>query len=491
MDTSTPDLRAAVIRGALWVGTGQFAGQLVSWISTIVVIRLLSPSDYGLMAMCASFIWLLSLVSELGIGASIIQAKTITDEEIRRIYGVVILGSVGFAAVGHLAAPLVASFYDEPRLTALIRVMNVSFLISAFYVVPQSIAVRDLDFRLKTQVDLAAQVSGAVLMVGLAAGGAGIWTLVAGPIFGHAVRAAAYAVFGRGPARPSFDLGAVGPFLRYGLTLTGDRLAYYLHTVSDTVVIGRVLGHQPLGTYSVALTLASLPSEKILPVVTQVSFASYSRIQDDGERIRRALVRTIQTASFVAFPVFFLMSAVAPEAIRLVLGDKWAAIVLPFQILCLIMPLRAIAPILPPAVFAVGQPMVNLVNMIITFVVMALAFLAGVAGGVAGVCLAWLAAYPFVFLVATARSARALGLPPVAVLRELAFPFLASAFLLAAMLVVRAGAGGTVPLGMLALSSLAAVVAYAGLAVFFRRDDYLRLKAALFGSPRLEAGSQG
>jgi O-antigen/teichoic acid export membrane protein len=481
MQPDAGNLRAAVLRGAVWVGTGQFAGQLISWASTIVVIRLLAPADYGLMAMCTSFIWLLMLVSELGIGASLIQAKTVTDDDVRRIYGLVILCGVGFVVVGHVAAPLVASFYEEPRVTPLIRVLNISFLLTSLYLVPQSIAIRQLDFKLKTKIDLTAQVGSALVLVALAIAGAGVWTLVAGAIVGHALRAVAYALVGSGRVRPRFDLRSIGPYLRYGLALTGDRIAYYAHTVSDTVIIGRLLGHTLLGSYSVALTLASLPSEKILPIVTQVSFASYSRIQDDAERIRRNVLGTIQAVSFVAFPVFFLMTAVAPEAIGFVLGDRWAPVILPFQLLCLIMPLRAISPILPPAVFATGRPTVNLVNMIITFVVMAAAFLVGVRYGLIGICLAWLAAYPLVFVVATWRSARVLGFTLTDVLRQMGFPFVASGTMLAFVMAVKTGFPTWTNLGVLAALAVTALAAYAALAFVFRREDYARLKGALLG----------
>jgi O-antigen/teichoic acid export membrane protein len=475
------NLRATVLRGLMWVGTGQFAGQLISWASTLIVIRLLAPGDYGLMAMCTSFIWLLMLVSELGIGASIVQAKDISDEDVRKIYGIVILSSLGFVLVGHVAAPFVAAFYGEPRVTALIRVLNVSFVLTALYVVPQSIAIRELNFKLKTKIDLAAQVGNALVLVAMAIAGLGVWTLVAGAIFGHAIRALAYAAAGGGRLTPLFNARSIGPHLRYGLTITGDRLAYYAHTVSDTVIIGRLLGNTLLGTYSVAMTLASLPSEKILPIVTQVSFASYSRIQDDRERIRRNVLRSIQAVAFVAFPVFFLMTAVAPEALTFVLGEKWTPIVLPFQLLCLVMPLRAMSFIMPPAVFATGKPSVNLVNMVVTFAAMAAAFLVGVRYGVAGVCIAWLAVFPFVFLVTTWRSARALGLSLAEILRQIAFPFIASAAILGAVLALKSGFPTGANPGTLAAIAVCALAAYAALVFLFRRDDYLRLKGALLG----------
>jgi O-antigen/teichoic acid export membrane protein len=475
------DLRGSVLKGFAWVGGGQVIGQLISWASTILVIRLLTPADYGLIAMSASFVWLLSMMSELGIGASIVQARQIGTEDIRRVYGLVILFSAAFVVVGHVVAPLVAAFYGEPRVTTLIRVTNLSFLLSALYVVPQSIAVRNLDFALKTKVDVVAQVSGAVLTVSMAVGGAGVWALALGPLGAHALRAAAFHAFSRQRVTPRFDVRSVARFVNYGLTITGDRLAYYLHTVSDTVILGRLLGHTALGTYSVALTLASLPAEKILPIVTQVSFASYSRIQDDRQRIARNVLRSIQMVSFVAFPAFFLMAAVAPEVLALLLGEKWSAIVVPFQVLCLIMPVKALSPILPPAVFAIGKPVVNLFNMVFTFVVMAAAFLVGVQYGVVGLCLAWVVVYPVVFLISTRRCARAIGLRLVDVLREIWFPFLASAAILALVMTVKSALVLSTHLVAVVMMLPVALAMYAALILLFRKNECLSLKHVLFG----------
>jgi O-antigen/teichoic acid export membrane protein len=329
-------------------------------------------------------------------------------------------------------------------------------------------------------VDVVAQVSGALLTVALALSGVGVWALAAGPLGGHAFRAAAFLALGKERVTPRFDLRSVGRFINYGLTITGDRFAYYLHTVSDTVIIGRLLGHTALGSYSVALTLASLPAEKILPIVTQVSFASYSRIQDDRERIARNVLRSVRMVSFVAFPAFFLMAAVAPEVLTLVLGQKWAAVVVPFQVLCLVMPVKALSPILPPAVFAIGRPMVNLVNMVFTFVVMAGAFLAGVQYGVVGLCLAWVAMYPLVFLVATRRCAHAIGLRLADVLREIWFPLLTSAAILAIVMTVKATLLSTHLVAFVMLLPVALAM-YAALVLLFRRNECLSLKHVLFG----------
>lgn len=481
MSAEQMNLRAAVVRGFLWVGTGNFIGQIISWVSTIIVIRLLSPSDYGLMAMCTSFVGFLAMMSELGIGASIVQAKQITEKEIRHIFGLVIIVSGFFIIVGHLSAPLIAQFYGQPDLVHLIRVMNVTFFLTSLYIVPQSIFIRQMNFKIKSQIDIAAQVCGAILTLIFAFKGAGVWTLIVGPIFGQLFRAVSFNIVGGSWIRPAFSYKGTKPFLNFGLTLTGDRLANYLYTQADTIIIGKSLGNSLLGVYAVALNLASIPMEKILPIITQISFASYSRIQNDMERIGKNIFRTIHAIAFIAFPLFFGMAIVAPEAILLILGRKWEAITVPFQMLCLIMPLKALSPVLPPAVFAIGKPRVNLVNMIITALVMGFAFLVGVKAGILGVCVAWLIAYPVVFLITGQRSLKALGLSLKGLLSEIKFPFFSSILMLISAELIRRMILLPQALNPLVILPWFGMAFYFTLVLVFKREEYTRLKAFLLG----------
>lgn len=482
MASEAINLRAAVVKGFLWVGTGNFLGQLISWVSTIVVIRLLSPSDYGLMAMATSFLAFLALMSELGIGASIIQAKEITEEQIRHIFGLVVVSSGIFMIIGHFGAPLVALFYSEPRVVPLMRVMNLTFLLTALYIVPQSIFIRQMNFKIKSQIDIAASVCGAILTVGFALNGAGVWTLVVSPLFGHFFRAVSFNVVSGAWLSPLFSYRRTKPFMNFGLTITGDRLANFLYSQADTIIVGKFLGNGLLGIYAVALNLASIPMEKVLPIITQVSFASYSRIQSEMDRIGKNIFRTIHAISFVGFPLFFGMASVAPVAIRFILGEKWEAIVVPFQMLCLIMPFKALSPLLPPAVFAIGKPKVNLVNMVITAFVMGVAFLVGVQGGIIGVCIAWIIAYPIVFLITARRSLNALGLSLNDFLSEIKFPFFASLLMLICLELMKAALALSESIGSLMILSLFGAAIYAILILVFKREEYDKLKSFLLGS---------
>jgi len=471
--------RQKVLTGLLWLATGNFLGQFISWCSTIIVIRMLSPSDYGLMSMATVFLNLLIMLSELGISSSIIQADEINEKEIRQIFGIVIISSFIGWTICFFSAPIVALFFKEDRLIFLIRIISINFYLIALFIIPQSILIREMNFKAKAKVDISAQIGASILALILALLGMGVWSLVYALIFLHLIKTIGFNIIHFYIFKPVFNPKGAGKLIKFGLTVTGDRLLYYLFTESDKIIIGRFLGDKLLGIYSVALNLASLPSEKILPLITQISFTSYSRIQDDVERINRNLLRSIRLISLVGFPLFWGMGCVAPEAIELILGQRWTTIVVPFQLLCIVMPFKALSPVFPPAVFAIGDAMVNLVNMAIASSFMAVAFVIGVQYGLKGICFAWIAVYPIVFCITTSRCSNSLKLPFRHVLYELIFPLFAALLMVVPILIFKSLNLKFSSLSILIISSLFGILFYVVVVFIFKKNTYLELKNLL------------
>jgi len=474
------DFKHKVLKGFLWLGTGTFIGQLVTWSSTIIVIRLLEPSDYGLMAMAGTFLALFLVLSELGMGAAIIQAKTLSDIQVRQLFGLVILLSVfGWIAI-YLTAPLVALFFNEERLIVLVRVIGIDFFIIALYTIPMSLLVRDLNFKSKAKVDLAAQVSGAIVSLGMAYNGMGVWSLIAGMLSIDVIKAFGYNIVVKRLIIPSFRISESIALTKYGLLLTGNRLLFYVFTQADRIIGGKLLGDVFLGIYSVALNLASIPAEKILPLVTQVTFASYSRIQDDIERINRNILRTIRVMAVLGFPLFWGMAGVAQEAIPLLLGEKWLSVVIPFQLFCLILPLKSLSFIFSPALFAIDKAKVLFVNMLITVSIMVSAFYVGAHWGVIGLTMSWVIAYPVVFVIITLRSLNALNLHWLKVANEILFPIMASITMLLFLGLGRYFFSDINDIVMLSLLVILGMLIYLFLIIVFKRNTYIEVFQDIF-----------
>lgn len=470
--------KSKILKGFFWLSVGTSVGQFVSWVSTIIVIRLLLPKDYGLMAMAGSAIALVRTFSELGLSSAIIRAERMTEKEIRQIYGFILASSTLVWIICHLTAPLVASFYMENDLVPIIRAMSINFVLIAFFLVPQSLFIREMNFKSKTAIDLSAQIGSAVVTLVLALIGFGVWALVIGALALNLIKAVMFNTARADRFRPLFNFTGAEKFITYGVTLTGSRVLYSLYNQADMIIVGKFLGQLAVGVYAVALNLASIPAEKVLPLINQLSFTSYSRIQGDMERIRRNLLRTTRLIAFFGFPIFWGMAAVAPEAIPLILGKKWEAAIVPFQLLCIMLPLKSLGPTLASTVIAIGEARVNLINTVVASVILVAAFLIGVRDGIIGVCVAGLIAYPFVFLITTYSNLKVLGLPFRSYLSEIFFPLIAS-FIMTFLIFLSRHVLVFSPLYLLLVLIAFGMVSYACMTLTFKKDEFLEMKRLL------------
>jgi O-antigen/teichoic acid export membrane protein len=399
-----------IVRGLKWTAGAKLASQLITWGITIFVMRLLAPADYGLLAMASVFLALLGMFAEIGLGPALVQQAETSLQKQRQAFGVILLMNLTLFVLLNAAASLIALFYAEPKLTGVIRVMSLQFLIIPFSVIPEVLLQRRLDFKYRSLSDLGSTVIGSVATLILAVSGFGVWSLVIGNLAGFFFRAVFFNIVAPFRAWPTFSLQGMRSTLAFGGNVTGSRFLWFLYTQADTVIVGRVLGGEILGVYSVALHLASLPLQRITGILNQVAFPAFSRFQHDRELIAAQLLKALSLIALVAFPILWGMSAVAPELIVVLLGTKWTEAVLPMQILTLIMPFRAVVGFLPSVTDAIGKPEIGFSNALLACIVMPIAFLIGAQWGIKGVALVWLLVYPIVLAINMQRMVRALDL---------------------------------------------------------------------------------
>lgn len=422
-----------VIRSFLWMGGGQVLGQAATWLATLVVIRLLTPMDYGLMTMAMIFLGFLFVIADLGIGAAAVQTSELAEEELRTMTAAVLLTSGAGFLLTHLAAPWLAVFFHEPRVTPIVRVLSINFPLMAIYHLPQARLVRGLEFDVKARVDLLVALTSAATSLTMALAGAGVWALVGGILAQNTARALFFQIARPTPLIPDFRRFFTDPLVQFGVLVTLDRILYFMYSYADVTIGGRVLGKEVIGLYTVAVTVTSIPVQKVMPIVNQISFAAFSRIQTEGERVRRNVLRAIQFAGLLGFPTFFGMAAVAPDFVPLLLGTQWEEAILPLQLLCLVVPLKMFSTLIPPALLGIGRPAVNLVNVLIIFLVMTGALLIGVNFGLLGLCLAWVIGFPIAFGITTTRALHTLQLGWSDFIGQIATPVLASIAMAAAV----------------------------------------------------------
>jgi len=426
-------LKSKLMVGFGWVAGANFAGQVVTWGITIVVMRILNPSDYGLLAMASVFVAFLSMMAAAGLGPAIVQAVQIDDGKLRQLQGLILILNVALFMLLFLTAPLIAVFFEESRLKDIVRVLSFQFVISGFSVIPESLLGRALMFKIRAQVDLISNIAGGGMTLVLALSGSGVWALVAGAMVSATGKAIGLNLATPYFRWPNFSLNGIWPLIAFGGHVTTARVLWFFYSQADMIIAGKLLGKEVLGFYSVAMHLASLPVQKISGVINQIAFPAFSQIQRDSQVVSGQFLKAAHTLSFFAFPVLWGVSSVAPELVLLLLGTQWTPAVLPLQVLPAIMPLRMISNFLPSAVDAVGRPDITVKNLISASLLMPGAFLVGAQWGIEGLCIAWLIGFPIVFYGNLLRTLPAIRVNIGDLLRAMARPALNSMVMYAAV----------------------------------------------------------
>ena len=477
--TAAPDLRARVLSAFGWAATGRFAGQIVTWAMTLVVIRILTPADYGLMAMAMLLVGALSFLAE-GMASGVIQADRIDDPLLRKCFGLLLcIGLAGAAALA-LAAPLVADGFAEPQLEPLVRLLALQFLLYALAAVPEALLTRRLDFKRLSAVEVVSLVLGGLLSLGLALAGQGVWALAWGQLLAASVRAAGLTGASGFRLAPSFDFGGMRGVGSFSGMVTAGRMVWFLSDKADVLILGRALGAQLLGFYVVALHFAALPQNKIQGALNSVAFSAFSSIKQERATSAAYLSRAVGLIAVVAVPTFFGLSAVAPELVAILLGPKWTMSVVPLAILSLALPLRMVEHVIDIFLQASGAAATHLGNMLFGLALIAAAVLAGAQWGLVGASVGWTSATVTLFLFVLARAARVTSISTGAILKPLGRALLAGAAMYGCVALARLASPPQ--LGLWAEAAVLVVVgalAYSATIWTIARDDVRELLALL------------
>ncbi len=387
-------LDRALFRGIAWTASARWLTQVFSWASTLIVARLLTPRDYGLMGMATLYLGVVQLVNEFGLTAALVQVPNL-DERARATIGglAVVLGFVFFGLSAVVAGPM-AEFFSEPAVRYIIMVLAGNFIITGFRVLPYSLISRSLDFRRLAAIDATGALMQTVATIVLAAVGFRYWSLVLGSVL-SALTTTAMALIARphGLAWPR-HLGRVVDSVTLGWHLTVSRIAWYVYSNADFAVVGRVLGSSPLGAYTFGWQIASVPVDKVSGVLGQVLLPVFAKVQGDPPALARYVKGLTETLAIVTFPLAFGLALVGDNFVLFALGPHWRAAIGPLRLLAVYAGFRSLMTILPQALVATGRARWTMWLNLALALVMPASFYIAAHWGTSGVAMAWIIAYP-------------------------------------------------------------------------------------------------
>ncbi len=364
------DIKKKVVTSLTWVGGMNLLSQLLSWGMTIVVIRKLAPDDYGLMSMAMVLIGFFTMIGDFGLYGAIVQRREVTRRQLEQVLGFVLLVNLGFFSLVYAGAPLAADFYAEPRLIEMLRVLSSVFLLVPLYIIPHSLLLKEMNFKKTSLIDLAGSISAASTSLVLAFQGFGVWALVYGTLVMFLVRTAGFLLVGASIFRPSFRFREIKEMLSFSSFFTGTMILKYFLLKTDLVIGGKFLGASALGLYAVANQLAFTPLEKISSIILQVAFPAFSKLQHDMGAFSSHFLKALRILNVITIPCFAGIAILAPYIVHFLLGPKWEQVILPAQILCLVMPLRALDILFTPAMNGLGRSGIVMINSLVSFVIM-------------------------------------------------------------------------------------------------------------------------
>jgi lipopolysaccharide exporter len=474
-------LGTRTIRGMAWAYGAYAGGRGLVLVSTAILARLLTPHEFGVVALALVVTVFLEAIKDLGLGQALIVASP--EEEAARaqtVFSWSVLLGLGLTIVTAAASPLVASFFNQPQLTGLLPVLGLNFFLRSLGATHYALARKHLNYRVRTVSEICEVTLRGIIAIALALAGLGAWSLVIGFVVG--VAASTTALWILVPFRPRLHLSHthLRDLLRFGGALTVIDVSAVIYYNADYLFIGRMLGATSLGLYTIGFRIPELAILNVAHVASDVLFPAYSAL--DATRIREAYLASLRYLTMLTVPLAVGLAALARPVILVVFGHQWVGSI-PVARAIAAYTLFATLAIPPGTVLKVTRRVWLMVVLSIPWLLVLFGVLAIVAGeGILAVALATTALQATIAPVQATIVSRQLGLPLWASIRVLIPPVLAAAAMAGPLVAVDRLISAPLPALLLGIPLGAAI--YLGVLWLLARDELRRLRGMAF--PRAE-----
>jgi teichuronic acid exporter len=338
-------LKNKAVRGVMWSFLDQAGTMGIGFIIGIILARILPPSEYGLLGMIAVFTAIAQTVADSGFGTALIRKPDLKDEDLYTAFWFNLCVNVLMYGILFVCAPYIAEFYNQPKLTAITRVISISLLLNAFLIIPNIHFTRNINFKVTTRVSYACAITSGIVGIAMAFCGFGVWSLVTQSLIAIALKVVLYAYHCHWKPMPIFSRNSFHYLWGFGNKLLASSMLETVYNNIYQIVIGKFYSAADLGQYTRAASYNGIFSSTLTSVVQRVSFPTLSSIQEDKKRLREGYRRIIKSTMLVSFAGSLTLAAMAKPLIVLMIGTKWLPCVEYMQIICfaaMLFPLHAI-----------------------------------------------------------------------------------------------------------------------------------------------------
>lgn len=373
---------------------GRWTAQGISWIATFYVARILTPSDYGLVAMAAIPIGLARLIEDLGLDAIILQDRTLTKEQLQRLTGAAILLSMVLTMLFMSLSIPISLYFKEPQVALIVSVLSLTFVIDALQVLPRALLQRDLQFRTLAMINALQVTIASATMVLAALAGWVYWALVINTLVSYGlVTIILYLYRPFVPAWPR-EIHQLTRSLTSGWQMLVTRFAYYGYSSADSMIVGRYLGKEALGIFGFATTLSALPSREVTSLLSGVVPGIFTAVQASKPELRRYYFFLTEVTSYLALPAALGLAITADDFVLLALGDTWTAVIVPLRLLCVYTAMFSSQALVAHVLLWTGHFSTIMWLSLLALAILPVCFYFGAAYGLVGIAVGWLIGFP-------------------------------------------------------------------------------------------------
>lgn len=474
-------LKHQAVSGVKWSGISTGVVTTLQFITLAILARLLSPSDFGVMGMIMVVIGFAQAFADMGLSNAIIQRQAVAESHLSSFFWINVLTGIVLFACILLIRPLAVIYFKQPNLSKYLIFAAFIFLITPVGQIFTTLLRKELKFKTLSKVEIVGTVVYSASTIGLALAQFGVLSL----IFGQVIRSLftvciLFFIFRKiWVPRLHFSVKEIKSYLSFGAFQMGERAVNYLSANIDYIIIGRFLGPAALGFYTLAYNLMIVPLTKINPIITNVAFPAFSKIQHNNFRLRRAYCKAINYISILSFPMLAGMIVVAPEFVRLVYGPKWEPSIIILQVFCLVGAFKSLGNPVGAILLAKGRADVGFYWNIFAVIVVSLAVIVGVKWGIVGVAVAILILQvPFFFIIQPIVN-RTIDLKFGQYFEAIQSPFVCSLIMLAGIIALKMILGNINIIPLFVTTVVAGIIIYSVSYYVKDREAFIELKSML------------
>lgn len=461
--------------GFIWNFSAYFLGKIVVLITTSILARILAKNDFGLVAVAVVAINYLSVLKDLGLGAALIQRKGDVKDAANTVFTINIIVGIVLSALVIPSAPLVAAYFRDPQITAVLRWMGASFMINALGSVHTNWLVRDLDYRRKLVPELGGALTKGIVSIGMAFLGYGVWSLVFGQILGAVVSVVLVWIVLPWRPRLTIDRKMAGSLLHFGTSVTAIDIITQITDNLDYVIVGRIFGLVPLSIYTLAYRLPEMLLIGNLWVMGGVVFPAFSTVQDRPDELRKGFLASVRFVELIAVPISLGLLIAADPIVRVVFGEQWLDAIPILRVLAIYAWVYSLGYHVGGFYKAIGRPDILLRLSILTLIIIVPSLLIGSRFGLLGVAAGHLVAVLIRRVISLWLATRFVSVSILDIFGQLRSSLLAALVMAPVTLAVSYLTTDMNPFLRLALIIPAGAISYLGVLWWVERENLMRL----------------